>query len=791
MHQVISSRTIRCAMLLLIAGAAAVGCSNNVTSTLTPRPHGPTSAPAPTATPTSAASGTMISPQAAATALAGAVAYFNALPHQNLNSDLTTLAAHMVSSGQFSTAKVGYGGITATFSNGATAVLFADTPETLAYPPASPAASTAVHRNAVPANCTASDAPLSDPTLHEVAFLVDECNGVFNVTNATTMENAFINEGLQADGYGVDLQNLTLDNIAALSDHHIDMLTLEGHGNVIVEKDGSNDFIMGSAQVVDAASSATYASDIMASPAPRVAYSVVLAYPFPSSITKPLWAFTPAFVTENLNFNPGSIVFFHSCLSASPAIVNRLTSELALKNVGYYYGWSKSVISVDDDGTESYLIDRLLGEQPPDASNATGLAEIVPQDTPPERPFPLSDVNAALSTTFRRGPLATSNSTTETYDESDGGVDNLVDPPSQDGTIARLVISQPEAAPAPLPLLQSLPSITNMEMLSEGASSGTLGINGTFPAQQGFVVVTDSSGSHQVPIGVWSTTAITATLPSNGQTSAGMVTVEDAGMEIESNPVPLTLWSGQFTYNETDAIINFNGTTGMGSGTFGITANVNVRADVHPVVEAVDATPVPQNLYFEQVTGNSTAAVSTLQGGYGYSNSNGDQTVTFSLIGSPVMAPAMPPLVNGTFELHAPLPGPVGSCNAGVSGPAASGSGTIYCPLFGFRPGQIAQCADTGSTSGCTVPGDWLTSFGVSSGGEGGQLMFVLDPSTYQIAVQTTNGSYSSSTHFGEAGGQGTSTLSGSFGAPLYPPSATTPALRLRAKLRSRSPARR
>ena len=152
MHQVISSRTIRCAMLLLIAGAAAVGCSNNVTSTLTPRPHGPTSAPAPTATPTSAASGTMISPQAAATALAGAVAYFNALPHQNLNSDLTTLAAHMVSSGQFSTAKVGYGGITATFSNGATAVLFADTPETLAYPPASPAASTAVHRNAVPAN---------------------------------------------------------------------------------------------------------------------------------------------------------------------------------------------------------------------------------------------------------------------------------------------------------------------------------------------------------------------------------------------------------------------------------------------------------------------------------------------------------------------------------------------------------------------------------------------------------------------------------------------------------------
>jgi hypothetical protein len=707
-----------------------------------------------------------------AASLANVETEFRTLPHTNVASDLNALASQMVSSGAYRQAVVNPGGITGILPDGQMVVVFADRLEDLGY--------TASARSRSASAPLASRVPeaAGSITNHAMAILVNQHDpaGAFNVTLDQAEADAFGSVFGTTPGYGATDVDMSLDNIVALGQSNVlDFLEINTHGNVAGVAAPNLFYIMSTTTALDPAVEAKYSADFNKTMFASVTLTI-------SQVTGSLatYSVTPQFLTKYLTFNSGAIVIGDSCLSANMLIVDSVTAAYKSANVGRYYGWTKSVVATDDDQTQAFMDDRLLGEN---SDDTTGLKQYITPQSPPQRPFPLDDVYTAMGAETRSGPLGTEAS--EFYTVSDAGPksNNAAAPPTSDGTVAKFAESDlgGESVAAP-PIEYGFPSIETMS-LAEASTSGTLTIAGNFPVTPGTVSIQNSSGSVSITPTSWTTSSVQVAIPDAGAGSNGNVQVVGDG-GVFSNPVPLTEWQGQLLYNEHDYIPTFNGTSGAGSGTFGIQANLSLRADVHPVVTAIDTAPVPQNLFFPQVMGNSTAPISGLQGGYGYTDAQGaDQTVTFTLTPaafSLVLAPALPPLPDGTFELHAP---PVGgaqpeACNAATPGPAATGDGTVYCPFVGFKPGPIGACTDTGSTSGCTVSGNWLTSFGISYAGNGGVMMLTLNPSNYQMSLTTTPGSFDDGMSFGGTGRTGTSSLNGTFNAPINPPSAATPALR-------------
>ena len=785
------------------------GCSGNSVS-LVPVKKSPSPIASPsarlTATPTPSLTPTPISSSAAANvaavtaALQGTESYYATLPHQNIVTDLKTLAAHMVSSGAYSAANVSYGGITAVTASGTPVLIFADRPDALGYG-ATPSEKTAAMQNR-PASLRRD---VSAPNDHEVGFLVNTTDTkAFNPSTQSNFDDAF-QSTFANTAYNVDVLNMTLESIVALSGHRLDILSIATHGMVSLPvtqptiaptatpvaayrnarfrpttaataAPSSTPFYAWLSDTPYSTSSlATYGADYLAG---TIIVGVRLQYPPSNTGYFPTFAFTPAFLTSHLSFNAGAIVDNQSCFGESPAIIDGVLATLKVAGVGRYTGWTKAVAGDDADQTDAFIFDRMLGEQSP----VTLLAQYAIQRSPPQRPFPLDDIESIMKTESRSGPLGTGvGETNEPYTASDGGfTPNVSAPPLPDGTKAVWIPSDlgGENVADP-PIFYAYPAISTMAMDSEGLTGGTLDIFGKFPTAQGVVTITDASGTTKPPILMWTPQEIQVTLPAGGAGAAGGVQVFDATEAIGSNVVPLTEWQGQLVYSESDAISNFGSTTGSGAGTFGILTTANVRDDVHPVVPTIDTTPVPQNLYFPQLMGSSTADVTTLTGSYQYTTPGTGGTVTFSLTPSNhVLTISEPPLTVGQFELHPPAGAVPASCNSGAPGIATSGNGTVYCPFLGWVPGPgTAACTDSGSTSGCTVEGNWLTSFGTVLGGNLGNLLFTLDPATYAISVSSVPGNFSDSNHFG-ATTSGVATLTGSFIAPISPPTTTTPALR-------------
>jgi hypothetical protein len=451
--------------------------------------------------------------------------------------------------------------------------------------------------------------------------------------------------------------------------------------------------------------------------------------------------------------------------------------------VGRYLGWTKEVGGTDADVTDAFTFDRMLGEQSP---SVTGLDAYANQHTPPQRPFPLDQIETAMASENRSSPLET---IAEPYTQSDNNyATNALAPPIADGTLARLVISDfgGESVANPT-LLYGLPSISQV-YVAEGPASGTLTILGSFPAASGSAQITDSSGTYPLAPTSWSPTEITATLPSGGNGSAGLIAVLSTfnpSQAILSNPVPLTQWSGQLVYNETDQIPDVGGDSGSGTGTLQVTYNLNVRADVHPTVPTIDASAVPQNLTFVAPQGNSTANVTQFQGTF-TTVDEGDPptmyTVTFALAPNAApMTPVSPPLHSGTFDVGA-YGGQPPPCNNAYSGPQG-GPGNVFCPVAAFESLDSATCNDDDSGALCSGYISPSLNFGLPPGvgHVGGQLTLTMDPSSYAITVTSTPATFQSS-HFDGSSYDRTATgsMTGTFNPPLNAPTSTTPAIRRR-----------
>jgi hypothetical protein len=252
---------------------------------------------------------------------------------------------------------------------------------------------------------------------------------------------------------------------------------------------------------------------------------------------------------------------------------------------------------------------------------------------------------------------------------------------------------------------------------------------------------------------------------------------------IASNAVPLTAWSGKLRYSETDQLTQLSGKNGSGTGNVTVDYNMTIRSDVHPTVQKIDTAPVPQNFFFFNPEGNSTATVSNYSGTF--VSDDGKVVSTYSLLPTlPALTPALPPLMPGTFEVRSFVEGTQPSpCNNGLPGPQASpgpgtNSGTL-CPITGWylQDGGLV-CSDSGDNAGC--PGitlyDQLGSYGAGFDA-GGLLSMTLNPSTYAISVSGTSSAYDSIHFGGQSGGSlhpAIASMSGSFGAPMYAPVAMT-----------------
>jgi len=721
----------------------------------TARPSGATPSPSPTPKPGSSG---QLTPDQAAAALEGVETYYQTLPHTDPVADIDAVVAHMTSSGAFASATAGPGGITATLPDGETALVFADRLEDLTGSQTASARNRGVRR--AQGLCVVTDGPCgaAPVTAHEIAFFVNMVDhAAFTPQRQADFANAFGALGFPQAGYGIDERGINLEDIDAIgTSRPLDFLDVATHGMVAVDTNSGGYYYANlSTSPVNAAEKAAYAADFSAG---RIAYAIYLAFQGPATL--PSFAFTPDFLTTHLAFNPGAIVDNQSCFGQSSLIATAVQTKLQLAGAGRYLGWTKAVGATDADQTDAFLLDRTLGEASP---SITTLDQYATQRTPPQRPFPLDDVETALASENRDGPLGTIG---EPYTVSNPGDPlNNKFPPVADGTIARFVVSDfgGESVANP-PIVYALPTIERLAVTEVG-EGGVLEIDGTFPAAKGSVTITLPSGTAtSAPIGSWTANKILAAIPNQGA-----VLVQVVGDGIASNVVPLTEWAGTLAYTESDKLTSLSGSSASGSGTgmLALNFNVAVRSDVHPTVVTIETTPAPQNLYFSGVErGDSVGTPGDSSGGF----TSGASTATFQRPGD---AATMLPTSDYTFDLKPAQSAPA-PCNDASPGPSGA-AGNVYCPALAFDDGIATTCGAAGPTDICLKFN--TTADGGFGGPFGGLVQLAMDPTSYSISV--TGGSIPiTPSAFG--GGSGTATLSGTFGSPVNPPSAMSPAFRQR-----------
>jgi len=326
------------------------------------------------------------------------------------------------------------------------------------------------------------------------------------------------------------------------------------------------------------------------------------------------------------------------------------------------------------------------------------------------------------------------------------------------------------------PIVYALPSIARMEIV-ETSSGGTLTIFGRFPPQTGLVKVSDGTNSQTIIPSSWSTSQVVVTLPVAGLGSYGNVYVISTD-GISSNAAPLTKWSGTITGVQNDTFTYMPGNayaTGTGTGTIVTSFTFDFRADVHPTVPSIDASPVPQNLYFAQPEADSVAQITSLTGSFTTSSSSttsGSAAFGLSASAAP-MPPAPPPIPDGTFGFGA-LPGQPATCNNGQPGPQP-GPTNVFCAGIGYSAPSAGTCSNTGANPICASAlwkATWV--FGDPTRKDDGLLQLTMDPTTYAITLSATTATKADNNF--ESFPTSKTTLSGTIGPPMSPPNPLLPA---------------
>jgi hypothetical protein len=733
-------------------------------------------------------------------AAVGVQNYFASLPHTSLDADVTAAAGYMVQSGLFASAAVDTGAIGATLPDGSAFVEFADQPEEFqTVSSALPELNAARAREQSGVRSAGisppPEWPLSAPNSHEIAFLINrgDC-GVFCGPDGITqtMASAWQAAGFTAqNGFGVDFLGVTLDNILALaSGHPLDFLDISTHGAALsLTQPPTNPsyFWLSDTPVTDTLN-AIYVVDRQQH---NLVSSAFLFNPADNTAAPNngiFYSFTPQFlINHHVTFNPGAIIDNRACYGQHPLIRDSVQAVFQLAGAAAYMGWDNPVTAYDFTQTDAFLMDRLLGEANTTALTTGSLVVVAPSPSGLQRPFPLADILTAMGSEQRKpipfpdGPYAVDTylqgcNTTLQHECNTVYATNA--PPIN-------FISTPLSAVATTPVLVefALPSIANM-YVTEALSGGTLSVLGTFPSTAGTGQIVDASGAHPLTPSSWSTTAIQFPLPSGGNGASGAVTVTSTE-GVPSNPAPLTEWKGQLTVTVSPVLTNMNGVEGSGGGSVAATAKLDFRADVHPVVTAIDTAPLPQNFMFAGVMGDSTMSLTSTN--LSFTSSDGTKSAQWTLaqpvaILSPGYAP--PGLPAGTFILAPNIPAnEPASCNAGVPGPQSSGATAIFCPYGGANAAGALACSDNGAglckAAGVSFAGyygypPWVA--GTNGADYDGLLVFTLNPVSYAVTFTSMPASLTVSNYF-SSNVKETITLAATIQPPLYAPTATTPAV--------------
>jgi len=694
--------------------------------------------------------------------------YYQALPHQDLQADLQSTAAFASKQSGFASAEAEPAGVIAALENGALAYFFADkglytTGQAAATPPT----------------------VIQGGSPHEIAFLeYDYRDPAFVPSRQIAYAAAFAPAGYPTATYRAEEGSASLDNVAALQNGGVDFLDISTHGGVYQKPSGSQ-YLFLSTTPVTAANMQKWSADLKSG---NLIYGLTL---YPSGyVALATFAFTPAFITSHVTFNPGAIVDNTSCFGENPLIASSVQNTLFAANVGMYYGWTKSVRGVDSDDSDAFLLDRTLGEQSPSVS---GLATYVTERSPAQRPFSLFETYATMSQETRNDLLigSSDNYVTSTPVNSQLAAENMLFPPFADGPVAHLIeVPSPSlAAGAPIPangiIEYGRPSIA-LATVNE-APTATLTLDGEFPSTQGSLVMSGSQSSPAgaTPLGVtsWSPSTITATIPPEGPAAAGYLYVISAG-GVPSNPVPLTQWAGtaHVVRSFTLGSAPFNN-TGSGTGTIAADFAFHFRADVHPVVGAIDTTAQPQNFFFPDVESDATGTFSTVTGAW--TSKNQSQSATISSDSPPLMVP-FPSSSQGSFGI---MPTAVASsqlqpagCNDGVSGlqgGPSHGPFNVFCAGLSFGDNNVLQCTDNVMGNDCG--GNPLVSgFGIAASVYAiNATPFALD-SAYNVTVAPNLPASDGPQQFAEFRSISSTTETFSIGAPVAPPNDMTPAVHRR-----------
>ena len=773
------------ALVVACSLVAAAGCSGGIV-TLTPSgsrpgsaatPH-PSKTPSATPTPGSAATPSP-SPSPTGSASAGSAAqinaamqsvetYYQSLPHQNLQADLQSTAAYASTQSGFTAAQAQSAGVAATLENGALAYFFADK-----------------------GLYTAAQGPPTTPTViqggspHEIAFLeYDYRDTAFVPSRQIAFAAAFAPAGYPTANYRAEEGSASLANVAALQNGGVDVLDISTHGGVYQKPSGSQ-YLFLSTTPVTTANMQTWSVDLKSG---NLVYGLTL---YPSGyVSLATFAFTPAFITSHVTFNPGAIVDNISCFGGSPLIATSVENTLFAANVGMYFGWTKSVRGVDSDDSDAFLLDRTLGEQDPSVS---GLATYVAQRTPAQRPFSLSETYNTMSLETRNDPLEGSgdNYVSSTAVNPQLIAENMLFPPSADGPVAHFIeaASPSLASGAPIPangiIEYGRPSI-ELASVNE-APTATLTLYGEFPSTQGTLVMSgsQSSSAGATPLSVtsWSPSMITATIPPEGATAAGYLYVISVG-GVPSNPVPLTQWAGtaHVVRSFTLGSAPFNN-TGSGTATIAADFTFHFRADVHPVVGIIDQDALSQNFFFPGVESDASGTFSTVTGQW--TSTNQQQTATISSDSPPLMVP-FPSSSQGSFDI---MPTAIDSsqlepagCNDGVSGlqgGPSNGPSNVFCAGLSFGDNDVLQCTDNVNGSVCGG-NPAVAGFGIASSVYAiNATPFALD-SNYNVTVTPNLPASDGPQQVSSFSSTSSTTETFQINAPFAPPDEMTPALRRR-----------
>ncbi|HEX3467015.1 MAG TPA: hypothetical protein VHT05_02825 [Candidatus Elarobacter sp.] len=794
---------------------ALAGCHGGSSSAPPFSPGAPGGGGVPTATPTSAPTSAPITgsgPASAAqvqTAGDAVIAHWKTLaPAGNPTAALTALAAFIKTQPGFVDAGVDLGAVWGLFGDGSVMVFYADhldgggtttssvrraapaaTPRALPgarpRPGATrPPAVASSLRRAAPAairHTAAAGAPI-------VAFAVyDLGDPAFTAQRQHDFGQAMATAGY-ATNFQVQAPSFSLEWLQAQAGTPFAMFDVSTHGGIARAKNAATRvYTLSTTTLVNSDNFVQYSPSVRAG---QLVYGRALVGPDVTGADDIMalssYGVTSAWLISHMTFVPGALVDNQSCLGASPdAAVQSFITDLENAGAGLYMGWTKSVEATDSDETDAYIVDRLIGEQSP-AVNA--MPTYVSQQSPPQRPFQLTDILINLPSKMRTNPIRDGhNLPSESLDKSTAPAKydvNSSSPPASDGPLARFTYIGAGNAPPVTPIVP--PSIAYVVVDEAASPQPTLSIYGEFSAQPGGVLIR-SGGDTELTVLSWSTSQIVAQLPSSAPANGQVIVGED---NVPSNFVPLTEWDGTYTLTRSYVLGNtFGGPDGSGHFAYTATLNMKLRSDVHSFATSIDG-PTTRLDFVPLPMRSSTGTVVAQSGSWQSAGTDPQIDVTYSPKGSVALQPLTTiTATNGTLDnlfnvqpAAQGQPATAAGCSQGVSTYPQDPHFAVYCTAIQVAASVIATCSDNQSGTYCGGTQNSAIPAGLSTDMYGsaqiGAFRLVLDPSTYTLssAITPPSDPNANGTFYGGITYTETTTWSASFGAPVNPPNASTPA---------------